>query len=130
MIDHILVCSCELHGRETGTFASLEPWRLDTLFTLVSSVFYPGVQRVQFFPFSGMQYYASNREDPVFVRPPGVNWFDLTPDNVWYGRIKLLFSMSVQSDGSVEPIKIDCVYVLFCYEIQLGPAGTHTQFVL
>ena len=77
-----------------------------------------------------MQYYASNREGPVFVRPPGVNRFDLTPDNVWYGRIKLLFSLSVQSDGSVEPIKIDCAYVSFCYEIQLEPAGTHNQFVL
>ena len=76
-----------------------------------------------------MDYYAANREDYVFVRPPGVTKFDLTPDNVWYGRIKLLFSISVQSDVSVESTKIDCAYVSFCYEIELDTAGKRTQFV-
>ena len=65
----------------------------------------------------------------MFVRPPGVNQFELTPDNVWYGRIKLLFSISVQSDVSVEITKIDCAYVSFCYEIELDTAGKRTQFV-
>ena len=88
-----------------------------------------GVQRVVCFPFPGMDYYAANREDYVFVRPPGVTKFELTPDNVWYGRIKLLFSISVQSDVSVEITKIDCAYVSFCYEIELDTAGKRTQFV-
>jgi hypothetical protein len=76
-----------------------------------------------------MDYYAANREDYVFVRPPGVTKFELTPDNVWYGRIKLLFSISVQSDVSVESTKIDCAYVSFCYEIELDTEGKSTQFV-
>jgi hypothetical protein len=76
-----------------------------------------------------MEYYASNREDPVLVRPPGIDRFELMPDNVWYGRIKLLFSSSVQSDVTVESTKIDCAYVSFCYEIQLDNEGKHTQFV-
>jgi hypothetical protein len=88
-----------------------------------------GVQRVVCFPFPGMDYYAANREDYVFVRPPGVTKFELTPDNVWYGRIKLLFSISVQSDVSVESTKIDCAYVSFCYEIELDTEGKSTQFV-
>ena len=88
-----------------------------------------GVQRVVCFPFPGMDYYAANREDFVFVRPPGVTKFELTPDNVWYGRIKLLFSISVQSDVSVESTKIDCAYVSFCYEIELDTEGKSTQFV-
>ena len=80
-------------------------------------------------PFSEILYYGASREDYVFVRPPGVNQFELTPDNVWYGRIKLLFSISVQSDVSVEITKIDCAYVSFCYEIELDTAGKRTQFV-
>ena len=88
-----------------------------------------GVQRVVCFPFPGMDYYAANREDFVFVRPPGVTKFELTPDNVWYGRIKLLFYISVQSDVSVESTKIDCAYVSFCYEIELDTEGKSTQFV-
>ena len=87
-----------------------------------------GVQRVVCLPFPGMDYYAANREDYVFVRPPGTK-FELTPDNVWYGRIKLLFSISVQSDVSVESTKIDCAYVSFCYEIELDTEGKSTQFV-
>ena len=60
-----------------------------------------------------MLYSGSNREDFVFVRPPGVERFVLNPDNVWYGRLKLLFSISVKTDGSDEVKKIDCAYVFF-----------------
>jgi hypothetical protein len=40
-----------------------------------------GVQRVQCWPFPELKYYGSNREDAVFVRPPGVENFELSPDN-------------------------------------------------
>ena len=32
---------------------------------------YPGFQRVQCWPFPELRYYGSNREDFVFIRPPG-----------------------------------------------------------
>ena len=82
-------------------------------------------------PFSEILYYGASRawEDYVFVRPPDVDRFELTPDNVWYGQIKLLFSISVESDVSDGPITIDCAYVSFWYEIQLETAGKHTHFV-
>jgi hypothetical protein len=70
-----------------------------------------------------MQFYGSNREDWMFVLPPGVQGFVLDPDNVWYGRIKLLFLISVKSDVSEEVIKIDCAYVSFCYDIKLEESG-------
>ena len=70
-----------------------------------------------------MCYYGSNREDFVFVRPPGVERFELGTDNVWYGRLILLFSMSVQSDVTEAPTKIDCAYVSFCYDINLEASG-------
>ena len=55
--------------------------------------------------------------------PPGVEHFILSPDNVWYGRLKLLFTISVNIDGQDEPVEIQCAYVSFCYEIKLEPSG-------
>ena len=37
----------------------------------------------------------------------------LSQDNVWYGRLKLLFTMSVKIDGQKEPIDMECAYVSF-----------------
>ena len=67
--------------------------------------------------------YHGYQEDLDFTRPPGVEHLVLSPDNVWYGRLKLLFSMSVKIDGQEEPVDIECAYVSFCYEIELEPSG-------
>ena len=80
---------------------------------------------MQCWPFPELQYYGSNREDFVCVRPPGVERFVLDPDKVWYGRVRLLFSMSVKTDGSDEFKKIDCAYVSFCYDIKLDSSGNN-----
>ena len=54
------------------------------------------------------QYCGFNREDCVFVRPPGVEKFSLGPDNVWYGRLKLIFTLSVKIDGQDDPVQLEC----------------------
>ena len=77
---------------------------------------YPGVQQLQCWPLVDQLFYGYNRDDFVFVRPPGVEWFVLSPENVWYGRLKLLFKLAV---WEVEPVNIECAYVTFCYEIKL-----------
>jgi hypothetical protein len=59
----------------------------------------------------------------MFTGPPGVERFVLSPDNVWYGRLKLLFTISVKIDGQDEPVDLECAYVAFCYEIKLDPSG-------
>ena len=84
---------------------------------------YPGVQRAQCWPFPDLKFYGFNREDFVFVRPPGVEHFVLDSDNVWFGRLKLLFSMSVKTDVSDVVKRIDCAYVSFCFEIKLDASG-------
>ena len=97
----------------------------------IGHTLYAGVQRVQCFPFPELKYYASNREDPVFVQPPGVESFELSPDNVWYGRVKLLFSIAVKTDRSGgETVRIDCAYISFFYEIKLDPSGMQDQTVI
>ena len=57
------------------------------------------------------------------LAPPRVERFVLSPDNVWYGRLKLRFTISVKIDGQDEPLDLECAYVSFCYEIKLEPSG-------
>ena len=63
------------------------------------------------------------QEDFVFVRPPGVQSFVLSPNNVWYGRLKLLFRITVKVDGKDDPVDMDCAFISFCYEIKLEVSG-------
>ena len=65
----------------------------------IGHLVHPGVQRLQCYPWAEMRYFGFNREDFVFVRPPGVQSFVLSPNNVWYGRLKLLFRITVKVDG-------------------------------
>ena len=51
--------------------------------------------------------------------PPGVELFVLSSKNVWYQRLKLLFTMTVKIDGQQEPVDIKCIYVSFRYEMLL-----------
>ena len=70
----------------------------------IGHTIHEGHQRLQCsgWPFpdnSDKKYCGFNREDFVFTRPPGVERFVLSPDNVWYGLLKLLFTLSVHIDG-------------------------------
>ncbi len=68
-------------------------------------------------------YYGLNREDSVIVRPPGIERLVLAPDTVWYGRLKLLFTISIQSYLTKEVTKFDCAYISFWFEIKLDSSG-------
>ena len=74
----------------------------------IGHTLYAGHQRVQCWPFPDMKFFDYNREDFVFIRPPGVEAFVLKPDNVWYGRVRLLFSISVHTDTSPAPVELRC----------------------
>ena len=90
---------------------------------VVGHTLYHGVQRLQCWPFPDLKYYGFNREDCVFVRPPGVERFVLSPNNVWYGRLKLLFRITVIADDKEEPVDLDCAFVSFFYDINLEHSG-------
>ena len=89
----------------------------------IGHTIHEGHQRLQCWPFPDRQFHGFNREDFVFVRPPGVEQFVLSADNVWYGRLKLLFKINVKVDGKDEPVEIECAYVAFCYDIKLEASG-------
>ena len=67
----------------------------------IGHTIYEGYQRLQCWPFPDKKYYGFNREDSdfVFTRPPGLEQFVLSPNNVWYGRLKLLLTLCVHIDG-------------------------------
>ena len=48
----------------------------------------------------------------------------LSPDNVWYGRLKLLFTLSVKIDGNEDPMDIKCAFISFFYDMRLEPSGS------
>ena len=91
---------------------------------------HPGFQRLQCWPFPDLRYYGSNRQDFVFIRPPGVELFVLSPENVWYGKLSLIFTMSIQIDGQVDPVdlesrQVECAFISVLYhdDIKLEPSG-------
>ena len=83
----------------------MEPLQLDMLCTQGCSV--------QSWPFKDMHYHGSNRRDFVFIRPPGIEegGFTLRPDNVWYCKVLLLFSIQAQTDQNCSTEEFQCAFV-------------------
>ena len=79
----------------------------------IGHALHPGVQRVQSWPFKDMHYHGSNRQDFVFIRPPGIEegGFTLRPDNVWYCKVLLLFSIQAQTDQNSSTEEFQCAFV-------------------
>jgi hypothetical protein len=60
-----------------------------------------------------------------------MTWFVLNTDNIWYGQLMLLNTMSVKRDGKEEPVDTECAYVSLCYEIKTYyQAGTIRHIVM
>ena len=68
----------------------------------------------------------ANRQDMVFVRPPGIEsgGFELRPDNVWYCKLLLLFSVESKLDSSIR--RFDCAFISLLEEYN----GSKTPGVL
>jgi hypothetical protein len=78
---------------------------------LVCNTKFSGEQRISSWPFTGKMLKGSNRHDLVFIRPPGIppGSFVLRMDNLWFGRVLLLFSIEAQTDSGIR--KFNCAYV-------------------
>ena len=81
---------------------------------LIGNTRFSGVQRIQSWPFAehrlgGLN--GTNRQDLVFIRPPGTQdgGFELGLDNVWFCRVLLLFKIKSQTDSGLK--EIECAYV-------------------
>jgi hypothetical protein len=65
---------------------------------------HPGEQRVSSYPFPNKKLRGSNRQDFIFIRPPGIahEAFELRMDNVWYCKILLLFETESRTDDGMK----------------------------
>ena len=55
----------------------------------------------------------------VFVRPPGIEsgGFELRPDNVWYCKLLLIFSLESQTDSGMMALASDVEYAKYVYYV-------------
>lgn len=72
---------------------------------------YAGEQRISCWPFAKRMLRNSNRQELVFIGPPGIaqGTFRLKLDNVWFCRVLLLFSFVAKDDGGEQ--RHDCAFV-------------------
>ena len=72
-----------------------------------------GLRACAVLAFKDMHYYGSNRQDFVFFRPPGIEegGFRLSPDNVWYCKVLLLFTIQAQTDINGSTADFECAFV-------------------
>jgi len=70
-----------------------------------------GEQRVLSWPFASDRLRGVNRQDYVFIRPPGIpaGAFQLRMDNVWFCKVLLLFSFVSNNDNGRK--QHDCAFV-------------------
>jgi hypothetical protein len=82
-----------------------------------------GEQRISSFPFAVKKMRASNRQDFVFIRPPGISHgaFQLRMDNVWFCKVLLLFEIESKSDIGFERHACAFVSVMEEYNGQRRP---------
>jgi hypothetical protein len=57
-------------------------------------------QRISCWPFAVKKLRGINRQDFVFIRPPGISHgaFELRLDNIWFCKVLLLFQVESRSD--------------------------------
>jgi hypothetical protein len=60
---------------------------------------HPHEQRISSWPFN-KKLKGSNRQDHVFIRPPGISHgaFELRMDNIWFCKVLLLFQIESKTD--------------------------------
>ena len=72
---------------------------------------HPNEQRISCWPFAGKKLRGSNRQDFVFIRPPGISHgaFELRMDNVWFCKILLFFQVESKTDVGLK--RHSCAFV-------------------
>ena len=71
----------------------------------------PCYKRIPLFPFVEKTLRRSNRQDMVFIRPPGISEgaFELRMGNIWFCKLLLLFKIRSRTDTELKDL--DCAYV-------------------
>ena len=71
-----------------------------------------------------------NRQDYVFIRPPGISEgaFQLRMDNIWFCKLLLLFKLYTRTDAGMQ--YLDCAYVSVLEEYRGPRKSGHIVHIL
>ena len=86
-------------------------------------------QRISSWPFALKKLQKSNRQDLVFIRPPGISngAFNLRMDNIWFCKILLLFQVESKTDFGMK--RHSCAFVSVMEEYT-GPQRPGERLIL
>ena len=89
-----------------------------------------GQMRVSSCPFVPRKLQQSNRQDMVFIRPPGISdgAFQLRMDNIWFCKLLLLFKIHTKTDTGMQ--YHECAYVSVLEEYKPTTRAHGNQVIL
>ena len=89
-----------------------------------------GQMRVSSCPFVPRKLQQSNRQDMVFIRPPGISdgAFQLRMDNIWFCKLLLLFKIHTKTDTGMQ--YHECAYVSVLEEYKGPRKSGHIMHIL
>ena len=90
---------------------------------LIGHTEHKGHMRVSSWPFVPKKLQQTNRQDMVFIRPPGISdgAFQLRMDNIWFCKLLLLFKIYTRTDTGMQYRNCAYVSVLEEYKGQRKP---------
>ena len=90
---------------------------------------HPHEQRISSWPFALKKLQKSNRQDFVFICPPGISngSFNLRMDNIWFCKILLLFQVESKTDFGMK--RHSCAFVSVMEEYT-GPQRPGERLIL
>jgi hypothetical protein len=87
--------------------------------------------RISCWPMTPKKLQQTNRQDWVFIRPPGISEgaFQLRIDNIWFCKLLLLFTIETKTDAGMKKHACAFVSVLEEYKGHRRP-GLHILHIL
>ena len=97
---------------------------------LIGHTKHPGHMRISSLPFVPKKMHRTNRQDMVFIRPPGISdgAFQLRMDNIWFCKLLLLFKISTMTDAGIK--QHNCAYVSVLEEYKGTRKSGHILHIL
>ena len=97
---------------------------------LIGHIKHEGQMRVSSFPFVERKLHRTNRQDMVFIRPPGISdgAFQLRMDNIWFCKLLLLFKIRTMTDAGMQ--EHECAFVSVLEEYKRPRKSGHILHIL
>ena len=97
---------------------------------LIGHTQHQGHMRIYSCPFVPKKLKKSNRQDYVFIRPPGISEgaFQLRMNNIWFCKVLLLFKLYTKTDAGMQ--YLECAYVSLLEEYNGPRKSGHIVHIL